>query len=248
MSLSKRRDLGVRIAGDKARLPDEFITRRQIVKGANIDIEYLSNWDIRISAYNGSGGSGGGFGDDDKGPRDLYVELKLVRPFINNRFHYDLRDDDAPSPEFQKYFGTHCFAEIRHNWNLNHRDAFQYSYIDVREQITPSPTNRTNGHPRIIGIDGNKLRIIATDTVGNTRTNPYHWVELDETGSVPKMKNTRLLHFSGTSPDTVGGESQGDHHILTPTFRIRITEVRDYEVARKNSQTGQLSYDNELIP
>jgi len=233
MSLSKRRDFGGRVAGDKGRLSDEFVTKRQIVQGTNITITHLDNFDIMISANTGGGGSGeDAFANGVELIRDLYVELKLVRPFFSNNYHYDLNDNSAYDNAARKYFGTHVFAEIRHNWNLPTPDSFQYSVLDSRTQASPNARNKVNSIPKVVGVNRNKIRIIGTDAVSGTRTNPYYWVNLTDNNT--KMDNTRFLHFQSANPQNAGGELLGDYNAITPTYRIRITEVRDWEFGRLN--------------
>lgn len=237
MSYAQRKDLGVRVAGEKAHKPDEFLTRSQIIPGTNITFDYLSNWDIRINALTGGGGG-------DK-PRYIVADIVLMNKFNADLNHYDIQDPEGVGDKV-KYFGTHVFADIHHFWGLNHPDGFIYSLIDCREATETAPY-RVDSIPTVVGVDGDTVRIVATDTAsgnddpvrGGTRFDPRIWVTLNED---EEMTNTRFVF----------DEDQNAEHAreklpieLTPRYIIRIEEIihpsfNTYNGADRDLITGDI--------
>lgn len=181
----QRNDLGVRTAGEKAQLPDEFLTRSQLVPGTNITFTYEDNWDIRINALTGSGTAG---------DRDRIISGNVVFSFTslaggvhknNAYFHhqYMMRNAgalgyyhgavDHPVPpnldssiaeapaDARRFYGSLVFADIAHNWNLPNKDNFLYSLIDKRS-FAMSAHSSVKSIAKIIAIDKNRVRIYVT--------------------------------------------------------------------------------------
>lgn len=139
--LAKRRDFGVRIAGEKAQMPDEFLTRSQVIPGTNVYFEYLSNHDVRINASVG-------YTPGIELPISILgiVSFAYRPPNTDATRHIAALDadyeEDGLSDEYPIYYGSSIYMDIFHNWNLLH----QHDYI---LQINPLSTGKTH-----IGLNG----------------------------------------------------------------------------------------------
>ena len=65
----ERLDLGHRVSGEKAKKPDEFITKSQLTAGSGVSLEVQDNYDIRISR---NGNIDGGFANS------VYLPTQLI--------------------------------------------------------------------------------------------------------------------------------------------------------------------------
>ena len=65
----ERKDLLIRVAGNKAKKPDEFITRSQLIAGSRVTIVEEENDDLRIVA---NGNIDGGFANSVYLPTQSY--------------------------------------------------------------------------------------------------------------------------------------------------------------------------------
>lgn len=182
MAYARRKDMFVRIGGEKGQKPDEFLTRSQLVAGQNIWFDYLDNWDIRINATTGGGGV--------TGIRMITLEAQVVQKDPDAVKHYATEDATVYSvltAENKKTYGTAVFLDIVHNWNLSHKDKFIAEMIDKRPYVgTANPG--IHSLPKIIGVDSNTVRIWATFDPGiavsgglfeHNRINPRFWVGLE---------------------------------------------------------------------
>lgn len=186
-----RKDIGIRLGGEKGRKADEFLTRSQLVPGNNIYFDYLANWDIRINAVAGGGGSAG------SGLRNLiaYIVVGTPLPTDSKRTHLDLNSSlTTTNAAAKKYFGTTVFQDIYHCWNLPSKDHFAYSIEDLTETMLPHPA-ATVSLPNVVGVDENRIRLWTTKPVPNTRLDPEYWVDTDAGG----MQGTRLANYAGSS-------------------------------------------------
>lgn len=177
MAFAARKDLGVRIAGEKAQKPDEFLTRSQLVPGTNITFDYLSNWDIKINALTGGGGS-----SVDCCKRIISGELLFTwtKSYVendamfskyslsqnsdgNDYFHVgvdDLGAGDtitADKTEQKRWFNTLVFTDIVHNWGLTDPNNFLFNVVDLRDGTTGMRSYKFV--PKIVGIDENTVRL-----------------------------------------------------------------------------------------
>ena len=130
--MKQRHDLGNRIAGEKGQLPDEFLTRSQVLPGKNIRFDYLDNHDILINAETGVGANG------LKILRSLTVVL-CVNQYPDTEFKsvegdYKVVIPNTPVNEEQKHIGWgvnvdfpairqhHLFrpegVRVFHNWGI----------------------------------------------------------------------------------------------------------------------------------
>ena len=147
---AERKDLGVRVAGEKARLADEFITRSQVVAGTNITLDTLPNFDIRISAV---GGGGGGVQ-----ARQLTVDLWPVnRPAGGLGLPVDIANH---------YYASVGYVDLTHNWNLFNKDSFHFTWVDLAS--APGINAARHSCPRAVGLDANTVRIWAAVLVDYT--------------------------------------------------------------------------------
>jgi len=211
-----RKDLGIRIGAQKAQKADEVLTRSQLLPGNNISFEYFgptgqNAWDIKIHALQSSVGVGG--------LRDLHCIISLTRSPQNilNQKHYDLQDSEG-SGSVKKYFGSMVYADIKHFWDLPSPNMFQYSFVDMR-RITETASGRVDSLPTVVGIDGNTVRIIATDPKIDTRFNPLLWVDTE----LGEQTNTKFINFKNEGYVTAEQNSIE----ATPIYSFRLTEVID---------------------
>lgn len=227
MAFAERKDMGVRVAAEKARKPDELITRSQIIPGRNIYFDYLPNWDIRINAV--AGGT-------VAGTRSMiaYVKVTLRPTAISTIVHLDLQDDATGTgitDSDKQYFGTALYQDVFHNWNLPSKDHFLYSVEDLRQPISPSPTPMMS-LPAVVGLDNNSVRIWVTDTVLDTRFDPKLWVDTDD----GLMTKTRLAargeEANYERPNQIGIET-------TPYYKITLMEVDDLSIVHTQSLSNE---------
>lgn len=199
-------DFGVPVGAEKARRADQAIVRKQLVPGNNVTFEYLPNWDIKIHANAQSAAI--------NGIRDMIVEIRLSRRFLDvPTDHLDLQTGNGG---WMKYYGTSIYGEVHHNWELSHKDAFQYTLLDVRGPISAT-FNPLDSIPTVVGVNTNKLRIVATDPMMGTRKDPSLWHDMDR---------TKLL--SVTDASAGGAKTNGQWEEATPVYIFRVTEVRDF--------------------
>lgn len=168
MSFPRRQDFGVRGAGEKAQVSDEWLTRSQVIQGQNIWFEYLANHDIRINALAGGGGGGS---DIDCCKRMITAEIQMNHSndyYLENFFnqtsgnrHISTMDNVNGVASDRRQFGTKVSFDIAHNWNLSKQDAFISNIMDLRRP--PAGTYSTDSKPRIVGIDENRVRIYFND-------------------------------------------------------------------------------------
>lgn len=218
MSFATRVDNMVRTAGEKAQLADEFLTRSQIIPGTNIYFDYLANYDIRINALTG--------GVTSTGLRQLFGYIQLTEMRVTDGvgarkpFHGGLGDTvSSPSVAADyKYFGTAAFADIVHNWNLEHRNAFSVSIHDVRAASITNYWDSVVSEPFVVGVDSNRIRIWGTNPVAGKRITPADWAD-----QVDTKFNTNAIdgdfHFDSTQNTGVLGAN------YRPMYVVRITEV-----------------------
>lgn len=227
MAFAERKDMGVRVAAEKARKPDELLTRSQVIPGRNIYFDYLPNWDIRINAV--AGGT-------VAGTRSMIAYVKItLRPTVEGTVqHLDLQDSATGTgitDSDKQYFGTALYQDVFHNWNLPSKDHFLYSVEDLRQPIAPSPTQMMS-LPAVVGMDADRIRIWVTDTVVDTRFDPTLWVDTD--GGL--MTKTRLaargVSAAYERPDQGGIE-------LTPFYKITIMEVDDLGITYNQNLSSQ---------
>lgn len=106
----KRKDLGTRIGAEKAQLPDELLTRSQIIPGENISFTYLDNYDIQINALLSQTLK-------NKGLKFFHCSIPLIE-FTADRFK-SIEDGG------NKFAGLGWY-DIYHNFNLS-SDIHKYS-------------------------------------------------------------------------------------------------------------------------
>lgn len=167
-----RRDVGIRLAGEKAVKPDEFITKSQLVPGTNITFDYLDNQDIRINAL------GGGGITTSEGNRMLVADIDIsIIPYKGQGLaHKSIQDNGV-------YFGTAKYVDIYHNWNLKTKNHFQHSLVDLTNYgLGYNSTHSTSPHsvPKVIGIDVNRVRIWTTDSPLYTETGATQYAVLNQ--------------------------------------------------------------------
>ena len=241
MAYAKRKDMFVRVGGEKAQKADEFLTRSQIIPGTNVWFDYLDNYDIRINAMTGGGGGGAGI-------RMITLEAEVVQKDPERIKHYATEAQDTYSDIQKHKHGTAVFLDIIHNWNLDHKDKFIAQVIDRRPGVVPSGKSM-HSLPKIHGVDGNTIRVWATWDYGYNlgggqyeynRTNPRFWVSLNDSAKETirrtkdtnwvstikdePMKNTMLMDprgYNGISEIS----DQSQLVTATPYFRISIAEV-----------------------
>lgn len=126
MSFQNRNDFGVRIGIQKGILPDEALSRSQLVPGKGIRFNYLDNADIEISSDGIVSVSGHkvvrqlsaviqlnpGIDDDSNTPNDGFIPVS--ERHINVR-PSDLNDDTLPR---SNHFSSCVGAIVYHGWNL----------------------------------------------------------------------------------------------------------------------------------
>jgi hypothetical protein len=162
-------DLQVRVAGEKALYPDEFLTRSQPIPGTNISFDYLSNGDIRINANVGPGGDNVIIIDDTI----MYVGPRMMTGVINcdvynygefnegaGHRHIAVDDTARGQASDRKYFGTAMYADIVHNWDLTDEQSWILNLVDITEGIS-SPISY-QGFPKVVALDNNTIRVWVT--------------------------------------------------------------------------------------
>lgn len=225
MGLAERKDFGVRVAFEKARKPDEGITRSQIQPGRNVYFDYLPNYDIRINAITGGTTSGG--------VRNLvaYVKTMLRPQQENGRGQYDVQDlttGTGIQTHHKQFYGTALFIDVYHNWNLPSKDHFTFSVEDLRTKYYPSKIDFSamKSIPHVVGVDKNRVRIWATDCMASTRSEPRLWVDTDIDDN---MTNTRLADRTDAAPQDYNPfkHLSEDTIELAPFYAIKIYEITD---------------------
>lgn len=205
-------DFGVPVGAEKARRADQAIVRKQLVPGNNVTFEYLPNWDIKIHANAQSAAI--------NGIRDMIIEVKLSRRFQGlANDHLDLQTGNGGD---KKYYGTSIYSDIHHNWNLNHKDAFVYSLLDIRLPTGPL-FNPIDSIPTVVGVTTDTLRIIGTDAKINTRKDPSLWHDMDR---------TKLMKVTDAGAGYTGTNGQWEE--VTPVYVFRVSEVRDFVAPHTN--------------
>jgi len=166
--LQRRKDLGMRGAGEKAQKPDEWLTRSQIVPGTNITFDYLTNWDIVINAHIGAGSA--------FTQRRMLTGTVILDKFHANAFystspdlHIAADDKDNGAAGDRRYYGTGKYFDIVHNWELSPINSYLCTLEDIRIGFS-SPLS-FDSWPKVVGIDKNTIRIIATDALDIDFTN-----------------------------------------------------------------------------
>jgi hypothetical protein len=160
MSIAQRFDIGRRGAGSKAQMPDEFLTRSQVIPGTNIWFEYMANWDIKIHANTGVGVTAAGY-------RFLiaYFELTERPPDLDGQRYnqrIDAEDTTHGSAVDRLYFGSSFYINIRHNWDLNSPHHYIESISSISNPIITAPPEYNDLVPRVIGIDTNTVQVQGT--------------------------------------------------------------------------------------
>lgn len=223
MGYSERKDMGFPVAGEKARKPDEFLTRSQVQPGRNIYFDYLANWDIRINAMTSG---------NIAGVRNMIAYVRTtLRPVTDlTKVHYDLQD---PAPDGismkgneDQFFGTALFQDVYHNWNLPSKDHFTFSIEDLRDgsSIQKVDISAMQSLPHVVGVDNNRVRIWATNPKHLTRFDPRLWVDTE--GGL--MKNTifpsRADDVADDNPYKLMNQATHEH---PPFYAIKIYEITD---------------------
>lgn len=238
-----RVDLGVRIGGEKANKPDEFITRSQIIPGTNVTFEYLDNDDIRINALGGA---------ESAGASQIIRQLTaVVAPY-----YYPDSDTDGSIGAFESISELHAGAEtasrpgsgvtsaykknhfsdpkgciIYHGWNLSNpvqddkqnssvpaaeeRSRFLYSVQEVTGIFDAPNTSEHANHAHLV-------QVIAID--GDrvwVRLNSYDGSAIDTSNFIPNTRTfidgDKALYGSYT-PERV----RPDYHTF---LRVTLMEV-----------------------
>lgn len=177
MSIAQRFDIGRRGAGSKAQMPDEFLTRSQVIPGTNIWFEYLANWDIKIHA-NTVGGAVG------ISPRFLVatVELSELPPDKDaQRYLQRIAYGNAiGSATDRLYFGTSYYINIRHDWNLVSPHHYLFAVSSINDETIAVPPEYNDLYPRVIGVDKNTVQIQGSVKPGNYYDRTI-WTDNDKT-------------------------------------------------------------------
>lgn len=180
MAFAQRTDMGVRTAGEKAQMPDEFLTRSQVIPGLNVTFTYLGNHDIKINSH-----AGGAGGDTDCCYRVINGDIEIgwsgtdglfdtgSLSMDTDRKHVAV-DDEETGPtasagivsNMKRYYGTAMFADIVHNWALDNKNNFTCKFTDTR--VFSTGTGGLKSFPKVVGIDNNTVRIYVTVLPGGT--------------------------------------------------------------------------------
>lgn len=142
MAWRSRIDLQRRVAGAKASLADEFLTRSQLVPGDNITFEYLPNLDIRINGLAGGGGGG--------------ASIRFLRSVIP--FGYLPREgkskiyNDNPANVIKRVYN-----DVHHNWGLSDRRNILWNIYEEVEGLS-TPSNIAD-MIRLVAINQNTVRV-----------------------------------------------------------------------------------------
>ena len=186
MAFQNRNDFGVRVGIQKGVLPDEAISRSQLVPGRGIRFNYLDNADIEISLDGVVSVSGHkvvrqfsaviqlnpGIDDDSNTPIDGFIPVSELH---TNSRPTGLNNDTLPrSNQFSRCVG----AIVYHGWNLEtvkQDDACvnptsyinEYSrFLFSVEDITDLGRNYTGGLRqgrlfRVVALDANSVIVRA---------------------------------------------------------------------------------------
>lgn len=169
MSATDRKDMGVRVAGEKAVKSDEFVTKSQVVAGTNVTITYVAPPGASASApkdiiINTTLGGGGGTGVPARMITDI-VEL-LLRPTSGSTgyAYAGIESSHAAVPD-RKYFGSAKFIDITHNWGLSEVNGYLLTIEDLTYHNLAGEPHRTLIHskPESVGLDANTIRIYGID-------------------------------------------------------------------------------------
>lgn len=161
MSFAPRVDLHGRIGGEKGRLPDEAITRSQLVPGTNISFDYLSNWDIKINAH--ITGSGGG-GDCCKRMLTTVftVGTKITPDSGKNPFAAGHKSCESATGVYaNRFFGTVYYMDIVHNWNLSSPNSFLVTIVDESIPTTNNGKISTKAHIKVTALSADAIRVFV---------------------------------------------------------------------------------------
>jgi hypothetical protein len=156
--ISVRKDLGMRVAGEKGQKADEFLTRSQPQPGRNIYFEYLPNHDIVIHANTGVGVAG-----QDLKMVSGIITIDWEPEYSKSHADYFLSLENPSANDYCFHYGDAVCADIVHNFGLSNKDAFLATLIRVEtELIGVAQYPSLHSVPKIVGIDGNTVRIWAT--------------------------------------------------------------------------------------
>jgi hypothetical protein len=225
MAFAQRHDHFTRIAGEKAQMPDEFLTRSQILPGENVTFTYLPNWDILINAQTGGGGSSDALYQCCRRMMEGQVTMQeySIYAFNETTDNMQIATDDMVngSANARRHFGTAVYADIVHNFKLatvwtntdpNHH-RFLINLTDIRTGTT-TPISMLS-KPKVVGIDENTIRIMGTLVGSNIATTYVNGVALNAVtisgtnGSVASVSNIAI------GMRIVGAGIPDDTYILT---------------------------------
>lgn len=188
-----RSDTGGRKAGEKAQLPDEFITRSQIVAGTNIRFDYLDNHDIVINALGARTVNGQAVRRTLTAVVTLYdypdtardSSNVLVIPATPVNFEQKHLDADV-NGSYTAVRKSHMFrsqgVRIYHNWNIplvipgdatlpghetiDHRCRYVYTLTDA-SGIVGKGSDALRTLVELVPIDSNTVLVRRRGCVGN---------------------------------------------------------------------------------
>lgn len=178
----ERQDFGVRVAGQKAKNIDEFVTKGQLVPGPNINITYNSaNDNIVISATATTTTATDGSGRKVRAIIGyIYGYYKPIGGDDGYQKHIPLfangTNNVAPpnTPNGSNY-NLMRYVDIRHNFNLTDKNSFHFEYKTLYTISYNKSTydNNVEVIPQIIPINGNKIRVYINTPILVSRPEYY---------------------------------------------------------------------------